>query len=478
MSALLKSTEIQCFSGSNASEAPLISIRYGSARIILDFGVKDAQASYLPNELPVRLRSTALLRDYLQLGVLPAVDGLFTSKSLTFLPSITPVEKSTLQTIVMISHIDPRRIQALGLIAQQVPVYMTEESHRLLAALSALEGTESRRTYAVCRYHEVIQLGDITVTVLPVDHAAPGAAAFHVRTPDGSMLYTGDLRYHGKRPERTARCLQLAKQLGTDVLLLSGRSITSLPAAPLASHLQLPVTALREDQIASKTASLLKQTDKLAFFNVEARQVDRAMAMIEAARQAGRMAVLEPETAYVIYRMTKERSFLIFESEHTMTMWEQRMFPRWKRELSEHFSFIPARQLSRYPHAYFLQNSVEHTLELLDLPLQGSLYLHSDGAPADAADPAYGKLLEFVQTRGARFETISSTPYALPEHLQFTVDELQPKYLMTLSTKHSQALAVPNGQALTPAADTVFTLRDGCIDEYASAYNLAQQSLG
>ena len=44
-----------------------------------------------------------------------------------------------------------------------------------------------------------MQIGDLSVTAYPVDHSAFGAVAYLIEHGGKRLLYTGDLRFHGRR---------------------------------------------------------------------------------------------------------------------------------------------------------------------------------------------------------------------------------------------------------------------------------------
>ena len=50
---------------------------------------------------------------------------------------------------------------------------------------------------------DVIQVGEIEVEIVRVDHDAYGAAALIIKTPGHHITYTGDLRLHGHNAEDT-----------------------------------------------------------------------------------------------------------------------------------------------------------------------------------------------------------------------------------------------------------------------------------
>ncbi len=48
-----------------------------------------------------------------------------------------------------------------------------------------------------------VRLGPLTITRYDVDHDILGASGYGVRTEDGLVAFTGDLRLYGRHPEKT-----------------------------------------------------------------------------------------------------------------------------------------------------------------------------------------------------------------------------------------------------------------------------------
>jgi len=66
------------------------------------------------------------------------------------------------------------------------------------------------------------KIGDFTVKIWPVDHSIPGASAFGIKTSEGWIIYTGDLRLHGKNAALTRRFFEEAAKLEPLALICEG----------------------------------------------------------------------------------------------------------------------------------------------------------------------------------------------------------------------------------------------------------------
>jgi len=74
---------------------------------------------------------------------------------------------------------------------------------------------------------EPVRLGGLTVTAISVDHAAPDSRALLVETDGQRLLYTGDLRAHGRTGFRFEKLIADQRVSGVDWLLCEGTTLGS-----------------------------------------------------------------------------------------------------------------------------------------------------------------------------------------------------------------------------------------------------------
>lgn len=143
--------------------------------------------------------------------------------------------------------------------------------------------------------NEPLRLGDITVTAIPVDHAAPDSRALLVEADGQSLLYTGDLRAHGRTGFRFENMLKDERLRGVDWLLIEGTTLGSSGG----SH------GLRsESDVEERLIELAKKNpDGLVAVVASGQNVDRLVSCYRAARRVGRILVIDPYQAYVLMKL-------------------------------------------------------------------------------------------------------------------------------------------------------------------------------
>ena len=257
----MSKTTIQFYSGLKTIGGTIISIQYGKSRVIFDFGlVYNPSTNIFDGQ--INLRETAMRRDYLKLGLLPKIDGIYSEETPIHEPSILPASKSDVNTVILISHLHLDHMGVMGMIDPSIPVLMTDDSLRLYSILDTIgENIPGNRPYTSVPYNDSFSIGDIKITPLQVDHDVLGACAFHIETPTGSLVYTGDLRMHGAHPEYISSFIEQAKELGFDAIITEGTTLQSeeiLPEALLVANSHLPENLLTEKLLPTKMAKSLK----------------------------------------------------------------------------------------------------------------------------------------------------------------------------------------------------------------------------
>ncbi|MCL6518037.1 MBL fold metallo-hydrolase, partial [Alicyclobacillus sp.] len=155
------------------------------------------------------------IRDMQRMGLAPAIPGLFEGDG-------TQAEAGV-QTMVAISHAHLDHTGLLPYLRGDIPVLLTEDTHRLLRALDeVLDGPGRDLDYRPVSFNEPVSFGPLQITPVAVDHDTPGACGFLIETPEVRFVYTGDLRLHGLHPEWTREFARIARAFRPDVLFIEG----------------------------------------------------------------------------------------------------------------------------------------------------------------------------------------------------------------------------------------------------------------
>lgn len=432
-------TKIRFWSGLKTIGGTIISIEYESSRIIFDFGLTYSPADEF--SAVVKTRPHALVEDYINLNKIPPIDGLYSKKDLRNIDSIISSEESDKDTAVFISHLHLDHIGAMGMISSNIPVYLTEESLKLYKELEKIEeGVSGKRTYRTIKYNEVLSVGAIKVTAVQLDHDVLGACGFFIETPDVRIVYSGDLRLHGKHPEFTRNFASKANSFKPNILMMEGTMINGEKDSKDTKPSDELEGINTEHQVKEMFINKFEKAKGLVIVNASERNLERFADIVEAAMATGRQIVLETETAYLLDKLMNVRDALIYRSQELESTFEKNYKQEWLTELLENCRTISYEQVNLTPYNYVVQNSFKNLMELLDLNLKKGVYIHSNAVPLGAYDPDYEKLQEFVRKLKLDYEYIGTPGHAFHSHLKYIIDTIKPEILVPLHSLYPEKL--------------------------------------
>ncbi|MCX7912604.1 MAG: ribonuclease J, partial [Dehalococcoidales bacterium] len=135
---------------------------------------------------------------------------------------------------IVITHGHEDHIGALPYLLPQLgsaPVYATKLTSGLIRVKLKESRAHQKANLKILNYGSEVTLGRFKVELFPVCHSIPDAAGVIIRTPEGTIVHSGDFKIDhtpvGGRPTDLARLAQLGAQ-GT-LLLLSDSTYAELP---------------------------------------------------------------------------------------------------------------------------------------------------------------------------------------------------------------------------------------------------------
>jgi ribonuclease J len=195
---------------------------------------------------------------------------------------------------VLISH---PHLDHYGLIDQvhpSLPVYAGREAAALVGAARFFSpmGPALKPTRHL-RDGEPLHLGPFTVTPYLVDHSGFDAYAFVIDAGGRRLLYTGDLRGHGRKAALFERMVA-APPAGIDTLLLEGTHVRASASEDDARPAQT------ESEVEADLAATFRACTGLPVVVSSAQNIDRLVTVYRAARRAGRTLLIDLYTAAVV----------------------------------------------------------------------------------------------------------------------------------------------------------------------------------
>lgn len=409
-----RQTEFVMYSGLHTIGGVNMAITYGNDRVIFECGLAYDPATDVFDGT-VRPRDKNWVRDKLRLGILPRIEGIYRRQDLGDDP-LESAEESQLNTAVFITHLHLDHMAFMGMIAPQVPVYLHHNAQCIERALEATgQGVETlQRTYCDIVPGQPVHVGAIEVLPILCKAKSYYDFAFFIRTPDGTVHWTGDLCLHGTEAEKTLRQMEFLKQQEVDVLLCDCTSFMdsvmklmypTMEASAVRPSPDVPPGMLSEREYYEGLFEHIKGRSGLCVFNYYQREMEDAEKFLAWAAATRRACVFEPDAAYIVWKFFQIEPF-VYLPDTLPYSGPREQWPAWLKELAAHAKFVQRADIWANPAGYMLQNSYPHILELLSLPSQGAAYLHADGTPIGEFDPAYANLRRIVQRAGFELSLI------------------------------------------------------------------------
>ncbi len=283
-----------------------IEITAGNSRIILDVGMPLFKSEGEPYDTANLKRKSK--QELLDMGILPKIPGLFV--------------EGQQPDAILLSHAHEDHTGLIRHSEAEIPVYASKGTSKMMKAGEkfALQPTLPRSRYHEINSDEPVQIGDFKLTAYSVDHSIFGAQAFLVEAEGKTVLYSGDLRMHGRKPGMHRSLIEKVSIKKLDVLLMEGTHI---------GHTEYKGS--NEYELEEEITGLIKSAPGLILASFSPQHVDRLVGFLRATKKSGKVFVADAYTAFVMRLIATETSIPKPES----TEWVKVFFPKFFLESYE-----------------------------------------------------------------------------------------------------------------------------------------------
>jgi ribonuclease J len=403
-------------------------------KVLLDFGSGFSDgASYFNDTIVPRHVNGA--GDLFEFGILPEIPGLYSEQALqnTRLRHTEPEVDA-----VVLSHYHSDHMGRISYVDPEIPVYCGETTtfiHEAYAESSSspLEGHRIRKFRTGDRF----RVGALEVVPVHVDHSIPGAYGFLIHTTEGTLAYTGDLRFHGPAGSMTADFVREARRSRPLTLLTEGTRVR-----PDDSRIDMS-----ESSVLDEATTLVKGCRKLVLSTFRGNDVDRINTFAEACRRSGRRLVVSMKAAIVLKKLEADRRMKVPRVGKDVSVYVRRKrsgtlddkdYRPWERQFLD--CGVSAAEVARKQSETFLHLDVWNFPELIDIkPARGGSYIHAaTEAFNEEGEQEEDVIRNWMDHMGFSYHQLHASGHAPMEDIGELIGQIGPKKVVPIHTEYPE----------------------------------------
>ncbi len=384
----------------------------GDTKIFLDFGMNFEQhAKYFTEYMPPRKNSC--ITDMIYLRLLPKINGIYRRDYCKHMG--VNHEEDNFVDGVLISHGHIDHVGYVHFLRKDIPIHVSKETKVIMELFTrtgaggfyelcdfkpsfelitkkrgdglkrrdAKNGVE-KRELKVFEFEKKFKIGNLEVIPYKVDHSLPGATGFIIITSEGPVVYTGDIRFHGRHKDWSDKFVDEA--------------IKAKPVALISEGTRIKKSDNRtEDYVQTETTKCIKGKKGLAIANFPIRDTERMLTFYITAVDNKRKLVIEYRQAMLLDLLkqqgvkglpdSKDENIRIFYPKKSWGLIGREDFPEeqvikdyksWERTYVSAENVINASEIHENQDKYVMFMNYFQLNNLLDIkPVKGSVHIRS-----------------------------------------------------------------------------------------------------
>jgi len=447
-------TSLTFYGGVNEIGGNKILLEDKDTKVFLDFGKGfSSMERYFENYLSPRKSNG--IGDFLAMDQIPDISGIYREDLM-----IKSGRKPTAPEIdaVLLSHAHADHTDYISFLHEDIPIYMGHTTENLLKAIrerqpsgidrEILEFTlidakrgdpKIPRKINTFKSGKKFKIGSLEVLPIHVDHSVPGAYGFIIYTSEGPVVYTGDLRRHGNKPEMTDEFIKKAKAAKPVALLAEGTRITD------------DTTNENEQLVYDDSNKLTKKTKGLILADFNFKDVDRVRTFYNVAKANGRKLVVKIADCYYLKHLSNDSALnlpnyddddiVIFKGKYKTGTYADSDYYGENRIFATQSNALTAAEIAAKPDKYFCALGFFAFTSLIDMKLKpGTVYIHSSSEPYNEEKIFSEKRLNhWLEKFSMEKHQIHCSGHAKGSDLLEMVKNIDAKMLFPIHTEKPQA---------------------------------------
>jgi len=476
----VKRPRLTFYAGVNEIGGNKILLEDRGTRVFLDFGMQMGKLNDYFDEF-AQPRGFTGMGDLMEFGLLPKLAGIYRKDYARHSKyGNGDHKKDTSVDAVLLSHAHVDHCAYIHYLRPEIPIYCSEESRLIM---QCFQDTGGREEYV--RYKENYKLkgkkgaqgrakgpkdreererklvsvkpgrfkiDSIEVEAIPIDHSLPGVYGFLIHTSQGSVGYTADIRYHGRRRKDTEAFVEKCRKERLDHLLCEGTRIDAVKPSKTEYDMEKGI------------AARIKKTENLVVCTYPTRDLDRFLSFYNAAKAGGRKLAVDTKQAYLLklfrdagiktYPDPKDKHLATYVSRKSWGLLDRKGYgdklvnedyKKWERQFLDWPNRVGHGTVGEKQKEYVLYCSDFTLMNLIDIrPKAKSSYIRSSTEPFDDEmhldrDRVKRWLVHFGLLRDKeRLEHVHVSGHGTADQIAKVVRESDPKSLTPIHTEHPE----------------------------------------
>lgn len=447
-------TSLTFYGGVNEIGGNKILLEDKDTRIFLDFG-KGFSTRERYFEEYLKPRSSNGIMDLLTMDLIPDIKGIYRDDLME------NAGRKIIQPeidAVLLSHAHADHADYISFLHENIPIHMGATTHGILRAIQERSSSDFERE--VLEYKMLgskrgdakigrkietfssgkkFKIGSLEILPIHVDHSIPGAYGFIIYTSEGPVVYTGDIRIHGAKPEMTKEFVRTAKGEKPIALICEGTRITE------------QTTNESEQVVFNESDKVVSKTKNLVFADFNFKDVDRVRTLYNVAKKNNRKLVIKIKDCYYLKYFAKDKGLNMpnYDDENIVIYKPKQRSGKYSDEDyygdDRYYATLPntktASEISASPEKYLCALGYFSFNSLIDMkPKSGTVYIHSASEPYNEEQVISEKRLNnWVKKFEMKKYQIHCSGHAKGMDLLAVVRYIDSKMLFPIHTEHPEA---------------------------------------
>jgi len=447
-------------------------------KVFLDFGKSfAARAKFF--EWTDRPRTANGVGDFLALGILPELKGIY-RRDLLQLAKLPQVEDRSVSAVIL-SHAHSDHADYISFLREDIDIWMGETTHRVIKAIE--EERDSNIEYEITEFKQrpikykeprikreiktfrtgtKIKIDSIEINPVHVDHSLPGCYGFIITTSSGTLVYSGDLRMHGTRPDLTHDFIEKARESKPDWMMCEGTRINE--------------TNVSDEKFVYDTChqyvKQANQRDLFVFADYSYKDIDRFQTFFKVAKNSGRKLLITPKTARYLQRLSEDdhelakvipkmedESIGIYKSRVKSGTYADDDYDESDLDLFDKSEVWKSGDVHEKKSKVIMAIGGYHLQELIDLNPGRGIYMHSSSEPFnEEGEIDESRTNNWIERFGMIRVHAHCSGHASSRDLNHILDQIDPKKMIPIHTEHPEFFGTFRGDSSIVQAQPMIPL--------------------